>query len=312
MRNKKVTIAIPYYNSSPFLLRRCINSCLNQSYENIEVIVLTDGSPYDISKLVGDYSRDECVIFHLSDENRGVSYRRNLAIDLSSGDYIQFVDADDFIEPNMVETMLNHMSSDNSDLVICAMADNRFSVDNGIFDTKTVCSQPSVFNYIQYTNYVTNKIFKVSIIKDNKLCFDEGVKLGEDALFCVSYIKHAKYITCIDKPLYHYIPNAQSATLRYDDRYVEYESLVIGAISSLFTSYPLCKQEQCSLESWNKDKILGCLGYYRDRKKKRIISTKEFRVQSKKIKELGMYRGLSLPVRLKIRLITAPIISLII
>ena len=312
MRSKKVTIAIPYYNSSPFLLRRCIDSCLGQSYKNIEVIVLTDGSPYDISRLVDDYSKDSRMTFYLSSENKGVSYRRNHAIDLSSGDYIQFVDADDFIEPDMVETMLNHMSCDGSDIAICAMANNSSSVDNGIFDIRVFCSQPSVFNYIQYTNYVTNKIFKVSILRDNKLRFNEGVKLGEDALFCMNYMKHVKYITCIDKPLYHYIPNSQSATLRYDDKYVEYEGLVVKAISALFTTYPLCGQERRSLEAWSKDKILGCLGYYRDRKKKRAISTREFRDQSKRIRNLEAYKELSLPTRLKIMLITAPVVSMII
>lgn len=312
MKNSKITIAIPYYNSSPFLLRKCIDSCLNQTYKNLEILVMTDGSRFDISKIVDDYrKKDDRVIFNISEENKGVSYRRNLAINLASGDYIQFVDADDYIESDMVEILYKSIISNKCDVAVCAVANMHFPVSNGVFDSKFFFSQPSLFNYIQYTNFVTNKLFNLRIIRDNRISFDNKVKLGEDALFCCDYYSHSKYIVCVDKQLYHYIPNTQSATVGYNASYVDYERQVIASITELFTKYGLCEKEANFLHMWQREKMLSCFGYYRDRKKKRVITTREFRQKVKEIRLLDSYNNLSILDKVKIRIITSPGLSLV-
>ena len=312
MRSDKITIAIPYYNSSPFLLRKCIDSCICQTYKNLEIIVMTDGSKFDISNIVSDYDKkDDRVIFDVSSVNKGVSYRRNLAIKRASGDYIVFVDSDDYIEPDMIQVLYDNICHKECDIAICAIAGVYCQVDGGLYDSRVFFSQPSLFNYLQYTNYVTNKMFKLDIIRSNKIKFNEKVKLGEDALFCCDYFEHVKYISCVDRQLYHYIPNTQSATAGYDADYVNYEKLVVSSIVQLFTKYGLCRKELKILAEWQRNKILSCIGYYRDKKKKRIISAHEFRQRVKEVGDFGAYKELSLLERLKIRIATLRIVSLV-
>lgn len=308
----KITIAIPYYNSSPFLLRKCIDSCLNQTYGNLEILVMTDGSKFDISKIVADYNgKDDRVVFDVSRVNKGVSYRRNLAIKKASGDYIVFVDSDDYIEPDMIEMLYYKLKDNKCDIAICAMANVHQPVIDGVYDRRLFFSKPSYFNYIQYTNYVANKMFKLDIIRNNGIRFNEKVKLGEDALFCCDYLEKAEYIVCIDKQLYHYIPNTQSATVRYDANYVDYEKLVVSSITRLFTRYGLCNQELNTLREWQRGKILSCVGYYRDKKKKRVISTHEFRRKTKEVCSFDSYPTLPIRDKIKIKTIATPLISLI-
>ena len=268
---------------------------------------MTDGSKFDISNIINDYKkRDSRVVFDVSNKNKGVSHRRNLAIDAASGKYIQFVDADDYIEPDMVERMYDGMHHGKCDISVCAVADMHFPVANGVCDSRVLFSRPSLFNYIQYTNFVTNKLFKLSIIRDNKIRFQEKVKLGEDALFCCDYFKNVKYITCIDKELYHYIPNPESATVRYDANYVDYERLVVESITELFTEYGLCNKEQDVLRKWQREKILCCIGYYRERKKKGVVTDHEFRKKVKRIRLFDSYNSLNLTDKLKMAIAVVP------
>ena len=312
MKNNKVTVVIPYYNSAPFLLRKCIDSCLRQTYNNIEVLVLTDGCKYSIDTLINDYIDNSKVRFIVSDENRGVSYRRNQGINMASGQYIMFVDSDDFIEPQTVDVMLSGIVGNNCDVAVCGRVDKYEPVMDGMFDTKVFSSMPSMFNQIQYTNYVTNKLFKIDIIRNNNIRFDENVKLGEDALFCSEYYKHAKYILTLSDGLYHYVYNGQSAMNRFDNKYLSYEQKVIKSIWNNFHRFCINPNEENTIKKWYVERVFACVGYYRVQQKKKVITKKEFRSYVKKIFEFEYLKeNLSVMQIVKLKIFASPIANLI-
>ena len=262
MKNSKVTIAIPYYNSSIYLLRKCLDSCLNQTYDNINILVMVDGTPRDISDVVKSYSSNKKVKFVISEKNLGVSAERNLAIKSATGDYLLFIDSDDYIDSQMVEEMVGRIERDNSDIAICGIIGTNYDCEDGVFDKKVFFSFPTRFCHIQYTNFVANKMFKLSVIRDNNISFDESVKLGEDALFCQEYYKYSKIISCIYNRFYHYIMQNTSSTKKYDPNFYKYEKRVIGEIENNFKINQLNDQEKQYMQHWHYRKVYMAYNHY--------------------------------------------------
>lgn len=261
MKNK-ATIAVPYYNSSVYLLRKCLNSCLRQTYGNIEILVLVDGTPRDISSVIDEYSKNKKVKFLVSKKNLGVSAERNIAIKKASGDYLFFIDSDDYIDADMVEKMVNRMEQDDSDMVICGIADTEYVCDNGLFDKRVFFSFPQRFCHIQYTNFVANKMFKLDIIRKYSIAFDEKIKLGEDALFCQEYYKHVRSISCMQNKFYHYVRQDSSSTNKYDPNYYKYEKRVISAIEDNFVFDKLNDIEKQYAQRWHFRKVYMTYNHY--------------------------------------------------
>lgn len=286
MKNNKVSIVIPYYDCPLYLLRKCINSCLNQTYDNLEILVLIDGSPKDLTHIIKHYEEaNDNIKFIISDTNHGVSFQRNLGIEKSSGEYIQFVDADDYIEPEMIQKMVNRMESDGSDVVICGVSETVYECDNGLFDTRTFFSFPSRFCHIQYTNFPTNKLFKLDILKNNQIRFNEKVKLGEDAIFCQEYYKHVSYISCMPERFYHYVRQIMSATKGFDPDYFKYEDKVISAIEDNFSRKQLNDHERQYILHWHYRKVYMVYEHYFNAFSSRIITKKELLDYYKDISE---------------------------
>lgn len=263
MKNNKVSLVIPYYNSSIYLLRKCLDSCLNQTYDNIEILVLIDGSTKDTSSVEKYYTEKYSnVVFLKSKENHGVSYQRNLGIKEASGKYISFVDSDDYIEREMIEKMVLRMKRDNSDIVICGVADSMYDCEDGLYDTKTFFSFPSRFCHVQYTNFSCNKLFKLDVIKNNKIHFDVSVKLGEDAVFCQEYYNNIKYISCMYNRFYHYVRQTTSSTNKYSPDFFIFEEKVISSIDGNFLKNQLNTQEWQYMHYWHYRKAYLVYEHY--------------------------------------------------
>ena len=262
MKNSIVTIAVPYYNSSIYLLRKCLDSCICQTYPNIEILVFIDGSPNDLSVIYKDYLKYKNVSFHVSKKNLGVSAQRNKAIQAARGDYILFVDSDDYIDNDMVEKMVSSIHRDVSDVVISGCQGNSFECEDGLFDKRVFFSFPSRFCDLQYTNFPCNKLFRLDIIKKHNIRFNPDVKLGEDAIFCQNYFRHIQYISCIPYKLYHYIVQPTSSTRKYDSNYYRYERLVISEIEKNFNYENLNEQERMYMQYWRYIKVFSIYDYY--------------------------------------------------
>lgn len=254
-----VSIIIPFYNTPHLMLRKALDSILEQSFINFEVLLINDGSKKDYSHLEKEYSQDKRIKF-FTQENLGVSAARNKGIEIACGKYIVFHDADDFVENNFLYSLVKNIR--NADLVVCSIDEQWFPVSDGYMDIRSFLSKPSMYNYVQYTNFSVNKLFKRDILIDNHIKFDTTLKLGEDALFISDYLKHCRRIRTIRQRLYHYIPHASSATNKYDEKYWDYEKSVISTQLKMFSTYPLNEFEQAFLSHWLYIKIRGCLFYY--------------------------------------------------
>lgn len=219
---KLVSIIIPAYNVENYI-DRCLESTLAQTYENIEVIVVDDGSKDSTwSHIKAFMARDERVRgFHR--DNAGVSASRNFALSQAAGEYIQFVDADDYLEQKAVETLVKALEENHADWVNCQYQrvderNNKLENYNFTKGLKHTDTEEAKFDFIKnvlleyFVGFeVWNKLFKASIIKNNKLHFDENCHLGEDLAFNICYCFYADSIMCIEDRLYNYLIRDDSA-----------------------------------------------------------------------------------------------------
>ena len=148
MPNKKVSLIIPVYNTTDYL-RRCLESAVSQTYANMEIICVDDGSTDGSEKIVDEFAAGDKRVIAIHQENRGESNARNSGLRIASGDYIGFMDCDDWIEPDMYESLVAALEAENADMAIagfyqefenidrtCIEVKNEKSVDQKVFDKK--------------------------------------------------------------------------------------------------------------------------------------------------------------------------------
>lgn len=215
IKSEKVSIILPVYNAQLYL-DECLNSIVNQDYSIFEVIMINDGST--------DRSLDICRKFCSRDNrfslysqvNKGVSYTRNFGLTKASGKYIYFMDADDVIRHNTLSTLIELINSNHSELAMCSFDElihgnlrKNFSFDGSIkiFTNIQTMEQICLNNKIQ--GYLWNKLFLREYILNIK--FEENIKICEDQLFCLEYIKKIKTVSYVDMSLYSYRLNPKSA-----------------------------------------------------------------------------------------------------
>lgn len=219
---KKISIIIPVYNVEKYL-ERCINSIIHQTYKEIEVILVDDGST-DKSGMICDQAakRDQRIkVIHV--KNQGVSSARNEGLRRASGDYIYFADADDWLEPFMLEKMVQCQQEQNVDLVICGYyveKENETSVycmrENQMLDITSLMKK--IYIPAEINGVVWNKLFLRKLVYDenNKIraTFQPAYSIWEDVLWVTQICVHVKKAYYISKPYYHYIKRNTSASTR--------------------------------------------------------------------------------------------------
>ncbi len=205
-----VSIIVPVYNVAIYL-QKCLYSIVNQTYENWECILVNDGSTDNSEDICRKFTNDDCRFKLISQENEGVSAARNRGIDTAKGEYISFVDGDDYIEPIFLETLVKKMI-DVDICVVDAIMEN-FSMpklcqnDN---EESIIVDLPNAINEVfngQINACTTNKIFRSDLIKRNNIRFDTSISNYEDGLFLIEYLCNmkSKSIIHIKSKLYHYV-----------------------------------------------------------------------------------------------------------
>ncbi len=211
----KVSIIVPVYNSDKYL-KKCLDSIQNQTYKNYEAIIINDGSTDNSSKIIQEYINDERFKI-INQNNHGIGYSRNLGIKKAQGDYICFVDSDDYIELNFLETMLAKIENDNLDIVVCDYIENHSdnfqkTIKVCEFQNTTIDDSPDLLININKAPW--NKIYKKEIISNIK--FPEKLKY-EDTQFICEALKDAK-IGKNNEFLYHYVIHNESETTTMDEK----------------------------------------------------------------------------------------------
>lgn len=221
MDKDKVSIVVPVYNIEKYITR-CVDSLLNQTYKNIEVICVDDGSKDKSLSILNEYAKKDSRLVIISKENGGVSSARNLGIKKARGEYITFVDGDDFIDINMIEEMINIQKETNADIVKCSYVKDyiykqipyNMNLENeiNVYDSSNIEELYNHFMKKYILNSMCCQIIKTEIIKDNNLCVDTNYVYGEDARFNYELYTNIKKAILIDRPYYHYFYNDNSAT----------------------------------------------------------------------------------------------------
>lgn len=198
----KISIIIPFYNSKK-TIDRCVNSVLNQTYKNFEALFVNDGGNDETIDILKSYQACDDRIVILNKGHSGVSATRNYGLKHASGDFIQFLDSDDYLEPNMFEEMIKAQKETNADLVICNY--NHPSIKNYLGDcVLNLNNKRDLLKYVQTTFAMVvpwNKMYRRSVIINS---FDETVSFCEDDLFALSNLKNINIVTSISKKLYNY------------------------------------------------------------------------------------------------------------
>ena len=232
--NDLISIIIPVYNSSAYL-DKCIGSVLMQTYKNIEVILVNDGSADDSFEICQKYAENDHRIKLINKDNGGVSSARNAGIRASSGQYIAFVDSDDTISPDFCSKMLEAASAaaSNPYLIICGydfINESSGTIKHFIPAQKNILNREDLDNnYLQLFNdrhflSVWGKLFSAEIIKGNDIYFNEHIHIGEDFVFLHEYLTHMPGINVklLSEALYmYYMHKTQSLTKSGDVSRIE-------------------------------------------------------------------------------------------
>lgn len=231
-KNSFVSIIIPIYNAEDSL-HNCIESILDQTYKDIEIIMINDGSTDHSKNICDHYAKLDQRIKVIHQENAGPSAARNRGIEQAVGNYIQFVDADDYIKPTMTETLVKAITN-NIQLVICGYQSIHFWTLRKYTPSFTgIYQQSDLMQYIGelYRDILLpspcNKLYDATLINDFQLRFQENVKVGEDLLFNLAYIKTCSRIQMIDKILYNYvIQDDQSLSRDFNKEFFENQHML--------------------------------------------------------------------------------------
>lgn len=194
-----ISIIIPIYNSEKYL-EECLNSVLNQTYKNIEVLLINDGSTDESKKICEEYCKKYSNIKLINNINEGVSKARNKGLKLAKGEYVFFCDSDDIMHPRQLEKLSTNLKSTNSELSVCSFSEFVNNVEfekNKNFKLEEILNKDKMLETIisdrKYSGFLWNKLFKLDIIKmKSHLFFDEKISINEDQIFILEYIIRIK------------------------------------------------------------------------------------------------------------------------
>lgn len=208
----KVSIIVPVHNSEK-TLRRCIESALRQDFEDFELILMDDGSSDKSASIINEYRKQDNRVRGITRANAGVSSARNRALARAQGDYIQFLDSDDWLTPDSTRLMVQLMEEKKADMVIAdfyRVVNEHVSVkgdiDEELLLTRTQYAEFMMQNPADfYYGVLWNKLYRRSIISRYRLRMDEKVSWSEDFIFNMEYVLHCDKIAVLKAPVYYYI-----------------------------------------------------------------------------------------------------------
>jgi len=223
--NILVTIIAPVYKIPYELLRKSIEHMISQTHKKTEIILIDDGSPDNCGKICDEYAKIDKRVNVIHTRNAGVSHARNTGIKYAKGEYICFVDSDDFLEPTAIEIMLSEAVSEDAELVVCnyTVSGKRKNtsekkyvfLDDDILKIKKSFISGGRILGLDFTGAPWGKLYKTAVIKDNKCYFDESLPRSQDNEFNFRYADLVKKCVYIDICLYTYNIYENSAMRKY-------------------------------------------------------------------------------------------------
>ena len=240
---KKISVVVPVYNVEKYL-EKCIDSIINQTYRNLEIILVDDGSSDKSPQICDLYAQKDERVKVIHKTNGGLSSARNVGIDCATGEYICFFDSDDFVEIDMIETLSKAIMETDYDLCICGYSVDTYNKTNALISQKSIlpnfsypstnCSLDEYEFALGLCGYAWNKLYRLQFLKENNLKFEEGVSLVEDLLFNERvFANNAKFVF-LSYVGYHYIQRErESLGVKYYENYFDLKLRALNAKCSI-------------------------------------------------------------------------------
>lgn len=273
---KKVSVVVPVYNAERYL-GYSINSILSQTYTEIEVILINDGSTDNSLKICNNYAHIDPRVKVVDIKNGGVGHARNIGIENASGYYLQFVDSDDVIAPDMIETFVHAIELYSKDIVFCGMKivtlkdnnpeDIKECTSEGI-GRECVLDRAVFFENMACLLWKTamlegpcNRLYKMDIVKKNQLKFPEDISLGEDFLFNMDYYEKCNGVVLLEQKLYYYLQvNNQALTKKVRQDLFENQMMLIERFEALLEkNVVISKEERKYILNYTTAKVIQCI-----------------------------------------------------
>lgn len=311
-----VGIIIPAYNVENYIAR-AIESCIKQTYNNIEILVVDDGSIDGTYKIAKNYEKKDNRVHVFRQENHGVSTARNYAMNMSRSQYVVFLDSDDWIEIDTIEKLVKHLPGSNDGCLVCADAYYAYFKNNRIVKEKApymaedvILESKDAILFISEQQYKLRsacyKLFSMKIIREKKLHFYSEIRHGEDGLFVFEYLKCVEKFVYFPDPLWNILERQGSATkspynkywltsLDAIDKMQEYDNSEI--LSKVLRNYRvqrtvavLCEASICTSDNLEDIKLL--------RKNLRRNSVKYIREEKNNKKKLFFLFATFFPIKI--------------
>jgi len=283
----KLSIIVPVYNSGRFIVR-CVSSILSQTFKDFELILVDDGSTDNCVELCEEFILKDVRVKVLHQDNSGPAQARNLGIQNCTGEYIGFVDADDYIDSEMYLQMYQQACKNDSDIVICDYIIHRgnhyetisvFPHDSKNMDKDEI--RKNILPYFcgyennelnnfkkycpfaDYSSYVWLGIYKTEILNKNNITFpSEKIYYNEDNLFNLQFISHTCKLSYLSKPFYHYVVHDSSFTKGFNNSFYLLKLNKYEYLEQFFTNHQLMVDYKIRLTNKICVEIPGIINYY--------------------------------------------------
>lgn len=226
--DKKISVVVPMYNSAK-TIERCIYSLLNQTYRNIEIIVVDDGSKDTSLEICKVLQKIDTRIVLISGKNAGVSVARNKGIEIATGDYIAFVDSDDYVKPKMYEKLITIAEEQNVALVFCNYIEatetgkkrivDQFSqitnANNSVENIVIIEHMLQAFNANNIFGSCWRTLINIDLLKENSIKFTPGISMTEDLKFMLECLGATSNSGICKDALYYFLTSDNSTTSKY-------------------------------------------------------------------------------------------------
>ncbi|MBQ3006121.1 MAG: glycosyltransferase [Clostridia bacterium] len=293
-----VSIVVPIYNAAPYL-RKCLDSVVNQTLKNVEIIFIDDGSTDGSSEICKEYASKDNRIIYYKKENEGLAAARQDGIERASGEYVGFVDSDDWLELNMYERMYDVAVKENADVVFCNCYEdedvkNPYYLEPGVYDRDRIekeilphslagLTPRGANDVIRWSNCL--RLYRMSLIKDNNIAFGRGFRRSQDLQLTFETALYAqKYVSLNDEYLYHNRDdnNAQSLSRGYTKNYWK---LIRPLIDKLYEDVENYKNQDLSYNMHLCTFFFGASGVQNEYKKSTFGFFKKIKMLNEVVKD---------------------------
>ncbi|GAA6381916.1 glycosyltransferase [Intestinibacter bartlettii] len=241
----KISVIVPIYKVEDYL-HRCVDSIINQTYTNLEIILVDDGSPDNCPMICDEYAEKDSRIRVVHKKNGGLSDARNAGLDIATGEYIMFIDSDDFVDTEMMGSMMRNMIDDNVDMVVCNIKyvyEDRevvkYNQSDRILDRYEAMEEYLKDGVVQAVAW--NKLYKKSLI--NNMRYKVG-KTNEDEFFTYKIVDKTEKIYYNSRPFYNYIQRDSSIMGKYSIKRLDGVEASYERLNFIKKKYPTLYEKE--------------------------------------------------------------------